>query len=134
MGGEVDIPHAEFKRASPDGQQQLIVAALVRSLSMMPELGVEGVDVEKLEAALSEFLRRGALFPSKDTELGQDPFLETDQLGVGELARVRDAYVDDATRPARAWCHHVDAIGEVDGFVDVVRDEQAGRAIARENA
>lgn len=46
------IPHGEFSRASREEQRALVLESLIRSVLMMPQLGIEGLDARRLTSDL----------------------------------------------------------------------------------
>lgn len=52
------IPHDEFRDSPPGKRCALFLESLVRSVGMMPEAGVRGIDVEKLTQDLRAMARR----------------------------------------------------------------------------
>lgn len=50
------IPHAEFKDATRDGQRRLVMDMLIRTLRMMPKLGAQGLNVDRLAHDMERLL------------------------------------------------------------------------------
>src|SRR3989442_228904 len=71
----------------------------------------------------------------RNAELGQDLVLETDEFGAGHASSgLRHRHVDDTLDPAGPAGHDIDAVREMQGFLDVVGHQQTGMAVPREDA
>jgi hypothetical protein len=51
------IPKADFLEGTEHRRRELVIDALVRSLAMMPQVGVKAIDVERLSRDMKNFLQ-----------------------------------------------------------------------------
>jgi hypothetical protein len=53
----IRIPKADFIEGTEHHRRELVIDALVRSLAMMPQIGVKTIDVERLSADVKTLLQ-----------------------------------------------------------------------------